>query len=182
MLEVILWSSYLLSSCNILPKVEHRDRVLIQIIGPGTRGGFNLPGWAGTELCVELGQERFPARLLHVCKQQRAPVMQEADASQQQVEGRVCLQKLQLSCVGLVPRGVSAHQTLSSMVLDMFQGGRFAEKLLHLRFRKAASACYKHSHSWNMLSSNLGGEKHEATPTCGGIKGLTGLLQARLTL
>lgn len=95
--------------------------MLIQIIGPGTRGGFNLPGPAGLELCVELGQERFPARLLHVCKQQRAPVMQEVDASQQQVEGRVCLQKLQLSCCGLLLGGVSAHQTLSSMVLDMFQ-------------------------------------------------------------
>lgn len=157
----MLWFSYLLSSCNILPKTEHRHRVLIQIIGPGTR--------------VELSRERFPARLLHVCQQQRAAVMQEVDASQEQVEGGVCLQKLQL-------RGVSAHQTLSSVVLDMFQGGRFAEKLLHLGFRKAASTCYKHSHSWNMLSSNLEGEKHEATATCGGIKGLTGLPQARLTL
>lgn len=45
----MLWFSYLLSSCNILPKSEHRDRVLIQIIGPGTGGDSSIlvrPGWS----------------------------------------------------------------------------------------------------------------------------------------
>lgn len=81
---------------------------MMQILGPGIRTGAILPGlhqarlelWNQTrlELCVELGQERIPKSPLHVFQQGRTVVMQEADMCQQQVEGCIYPQKLQLNC------------------------------------------------------------------------------------
>lgn len=159
---------------ELSPKAKPGPRGVIQVPGPGIRTGAVLPR---LQRSADLGQERIPESLLHVSQQGRGLVAQEAEAGQQQVEGGVCLQELRLcSCsLGRILGGVSATRTQT-----VVRGGRFPEQLLQLRFRKAASACYRHSEGRNTRGSNLDGEKGEATATRGGVKGLTGLLKARL--